>query len=53
MLGRLYHIVAKNAMIICAVAMAGSTFASNNCTLIWYQDKEPEGLAEFAKTIRQ
>lgn len=46
-----YNIITKKAMALCSVAMITSVFATEWCKGPWYQEKEPEGLKEFAKRI--
>ncbi|MBR6223669.1 MAG: hypothetical protein IKQ71_09545 [Lachnospiraceae bacterium] len=34
---------------ICTCISEISQFASNECLIFWYQEKEPDGLKEFAQ----
>ena len=37
---------------ISSVALCTSAMATEICKFGWYQEKEPEGLAEFAKRVK-
>ncbi|MBR6221844.1 MAG: cyclic lactone autoinducer peptide [Lachnospiraceae bacterium] len=45
-------LIKKNATLLCSLAFVSATLATNSCTYRWYQEKEPEGLAEFAKRVK-
>ena len=49
---RILHLLVKLNPIICSLVVSTSALASNVCRRSFYQEKEPEGLAEFKKDIK-
>ncbi len=49
MKSRILSIICKITPIICSFAIAASTMATNECKRTYYQEKEPDNLADFSK----
>lgn len=52
MKSRLVSFLCKFIPIICSLVITISTLVSNNCPKYFYQEKEPKGLAEFTRNIK-
>ena len=46
---QLKSFIQRHGRQLCAAALMFASIAPNCCRSYWYQDKEPEGLAEFLK----
>ncbi len=54
MLKKLVTMMKRRSVVLLCSAISGVVLAvapliSNDCQIYWYQDKEPEGLEEFAR----
>lgn len=47
------NFISKAANIICALAVVAAPVAARHCICIFYEEKEPEGLAEFVHTHKK
>ena len=45
----LRKIIIKHSSLIASVVLFTATVAANGCRESWYQEKEPNGLMEFAE----
>ena len=49
---KVFNLLVKVYPVICSLVVTTSTLSTNECVKWFYQEKEPEGLAEFVKQHR-
>ena len=49
---KVLNLLVKVYPVICSLVVKTSTLSTNECVKLFYQEKEPEGLVEFASNMK-